>query len=310
MRESFSSLLKNPVVLIFWVLGLLVIAGAVWLLLGLQARKAWPVVAAEVISSEVINAPHGNSLTGQVEALAEDGTVYTITLGWNSSSRGLLEKALAVAPAGERILLSVNPDDQADVRLPVAALDYFMPSMLVVGGLLFIFIPVGVVALSGRKDSLRMAGWSFVMCGVIFLGLAGLTAWQTASILTSWPTVQARIVSSEAVARQTHSTSSRPGGRVHYVIEMVVRYQVEGREMESSLQADEHSSSDRSDLTPLLEGPLGPGQEVTIRHHPDSPRVATLDRPWSLRTFSLSLLAALAGLGTGLMGFLVVKRLS
>lgn len=292
---------------VFWGLGVLAMLGAAWWWQAQHVVETWPTTPADVLASEVVSVPERSGLTGRVRLQTDDGRVHEILLGWSSGSAALLEAALAVAPAGARILAPLDPEGDGTPRLPPSWQDYIGPAVVGLLGVLFLLVPVSVVMIGRRSDVDRVVVRTVVLVGLLFvvIGLAdGARQYQR---LERWPAVEAQVLESVLQRRAVYVRRSSGPGRddPSFGIDLRVAYEVDGERLDSRFRAEIAATTDRAALEERIAGPLAPGRTVLIRHDPARPRILILDpeRPLALFGFGalfLGIGAVVFGLGVAL----------
>lgn len=276
--------MKDPVVLIFWAVALMLLAVAGWLGWSQHQVAGWGRVSGQVVSSRVVPDAHGKYL-GEVTVRTPEGERQVRT-GWASQLASSMQATLDQTPVGTNLAFPQNPTDAKDLRWPPKPEDALLPWALVVGALLFVFIPVGVVALSQRKDSIRIAGGIFVVLGLGAIAAGLMVAYQRVEVLRHWPEVEGTVISSWEV----------PRGRRIWGVDAEVTYTVDGTEVRSVL-----GSRGRSQL-------LAAGSKHRLRYQPGHPKVATFEAGWNFGYFWDVLVLSLVGVSTCGLG-LAVRRL-
>lgn len=292
--------LKDPVVTIFFVIAALVVAGA--LTLGhYQARVArWPRLNVTVVSSEVV-AEAGGRYLGRVVFREQSGTEGSVVTSWGSSDPATMESSLRPFEAGARIALPQNPADPGDLRLPPDPMDAWLPWFLAAGGLLFALVPVGVVALSNRKDALRVGGLVFAMTGALVVSIGVYLGAKKVRILTAWSISEGTVIESQV--------GFRPGRRgPRYAVDTLMQYQVAGQEM-NAMVGSASGQADRSEVEQELKTRFAPGSQHEIRYNPEFPKEATYEAEWTPAYFWEALLffglgLVMTGLGWAMARFL------
>ncbi|MFN8608574.1 MAG: hypothetical protein U0931_13635 [Vulcanimicrobiota bacterium] len=158
-----GSSLKDPVVLIFWTVALMLLALAGWLGWSQQQVAGWARVGGQVVSSRVLPDGQGK-YRGELTVRTADGE-QTVRTGWSSQLSAGMQATLDETPTGTTLAFPQNPADTKDLRWPPQPQDAFLPWALAASAGLFAFIPVGVVALSQRRDAIKIAGSIFVVLG-------------------------------------------------------------------------------------------------------------------------------------------------
>ena len=291
-------LFRDPVVLLFSLIGLAFLLGA-----GLYGHylwtisSHWPRVDA-IIQESKLSSARGNYRGEVVVSYRAAGQEYqtTITSGISSGSADLVRKELAEYPPQEHCMLPLNPDNPQDVRLKPGTGEAILVGGLALGGLLFILIPVGVVALSRRQDAIRLTGFTFMAIGALF-GLLGLAlGWTRVQVLRNWPSTDATVVS-----------SSMGGGLKRHWLLVEFSYEVAGKPYQVRTGSSWSTTSAAS-----VEDSVrfyAPGSHHPVHYRADAPDVIDFESAWSLATFWPAAVALLVGASTTLLGFLVTRHL-
>ncbi len=274
------------------------ILGAVALDQYFRELQSWPKISGMVVSVGAVPNSSGN-FVGQVEVRSDQGEVLVITTDWSSPDPGRIQGELGSFEEGEMVGIPQNPRDPQDLRLPPDPKQLWVPLALALGGILFVLIPIGVVALSERKNAPVAVGASFGVLGALLAILGALGIAHKVVQLQSWPTTEASILESRVGRRAG-------GGRTSWGIDLKVRYQVEGREIITVL-GSRGGSSARERVQQRVTTTYAPGQTIQIRYRPESPRTATFESGWNLGFFWEVLLALGLGLAMMLMGGLIAK---
>ncbi|MGE0492329.1 MAG: DUF3592 domain-containing protein [Vulcanimicrobiota bacterium] len=274
--------LRDPVVLIFWGIGALLLALGGFFGWSMQRVAGWPKLTVEVISSQVV--PNGNDFLGEVRIKTSQGAEKVLTTSWSSSDVTLIESALAATPVGAEVDLPQNPSDPEDLRLPPGGSDWIIPLALAGGGLLFGVIPVGVMALSDRSDAVALAGLGFVVIGLGLVGVGVVLVVKKVDVLTNWPVAEATVISNRIV----------PATRNTLRLQVRCSYTAEGQTVESTLST-RASSRNRSQLEQLAAGSLAVGSHPQVRYRKGSPRVGTFEAAWTFGYFWETVLVSCGG---------------
>ncbi len=261
---------------------LLAVAG--WLGWSQHQVAGWARVSGQVLSSQVLPDAHGKYV-GEVTVRTAEGE-RRVRTSWSSQLSSDMQATLDQAPAGAHLAFPQNPDDARDLRWPPKPQDAILPWGVGLGALLFVFIPVGVVALSERKDAIQIAGGIFMLLGLGMMGGGLVLAYQRVEVLRQWPEVEGTVISSWEV----------PRGRRIWGVDAEIAYVVDGVEVRSVL-----GSRGRSQLLPA-------GRKHLLRYQPGHPKVATFEASWSAGYFWECLVLGLVGLSTCGLG-LGVRRL-
>ncbi|MBX3172573.1 MAG: DUF3592 domain-containing protein [Candidatus Eremiobacteraeota bacterium] len=277
--------MRDPVVLIFWAVALLLLAVAGWSGWNQHQIAGWARVSGQVVSSRVLPDAHGKYV-GELTVRTADGERQVRT-GWASQLASRMQATLDETPAGTNLAFPQNPADAKDLRWPPQPQDAIMPWALAGGALLFVFIPVGVVALSQRKDAIKIAGSIFLVLGLGMIAGGLVVGYSRIDVLRHWPAVEGTVISSWEVQR-----SRRIWG-----VDAEFAYVVDGREIRSVL-----GSRGRSGLLPA-------GSKHWLRYQPGHPKVASFEAGWTLGYFWEGLVLGLVGLGIGGLG-LGMRKLS
>ena len=276
--------MKDPVILAFWAVALLFLAVAGWLGWSQHQVAGWARVSGQVVSSQVLPDGQGKYV-GEVTVRTAEGERQVRT-GYSSDLATSVQATLDETPAGSNLAFPQNPANARDLRWPPRPEDAILPWAVAGGGLLFAFIPVGVVALSQRKDAIKIAGGIFVLLGVGMI-VGGLwLGYQRVGVLRNWPQVEGKVISSWEV----------PRGKNTWGVDAEFAYSVGGTEIRTVL-----SSRGRSALLPA-------GTVQILRYCPGHPKVATFEAAWSLGYFWECLVLGLVGTSTCGLG-LAVRRL-
>lgn len=275
---------KDPVIWIFWAVALILLAGAGCLGWSQHRVAGWARVSGQVVRSRVVADAHGKWL-GELTVRTSEGE-RQVRSNWASPLAKNMQATLDQAPAGTNLAFPQNPADARDLRWPPKPEDAIMPWALVGGALLFVFIPVGVVALSQRKDAIKIAGGIFVLLGWTMIGGGLVVAYQRMDVLRHWPEVEGTVVSSWEV----------PRGRRIWGVDAEIAYLVDGVAVRSVL-----GSRGRSQL-------LQAGSKHLLRYEPGHPKVATFEASWSFGYFWECLVLGLVGVSTCGLG-LGMRRL-
>jgi hypothetical protein len=292
--------LGEPVILVFFAVAALFVLGAVGL--GWQQHRvdAWPRVVVEVISSEVTLNQY-NTYQGEVRVRLAGGGEKLLVTSWSSVKAEEIRAQLESLPAGAAVGVPQNPENKEELQLPPDPSQAWLPWALAGGGLLFALVPVGVVALSERKDAVRICGLVFVGCGCLMFGVGAWMVWGKVQVIQSWPEVEATVVESRV--------GLRPGRRRPLRgIDSVMTYQVDGKEIKA-LVASRAGTSDFAWVEQQVAGTYAPGTKHRIRYRKTAPQDATFEAAWSLAYFWEGLLSAGLGLMTAGLGAAVAKFL-
>lgn len=284
--------MKDPILLVFWgvaALFLVLAAGLAWTQ---HQIDSWPRVTVQIQDRQVVPDRHGKYV-GEVTVTTAKGEQLKLRTSWASSQSASMQSTLDSLP--QTAALPENPQDPKDLRLPAQDTDALMPWFIAVGGLLFAVIPVGVIALSERKDGIRIAATLFVLIGLLMLGLGAGLAYQRAQVLRTWPEVEGTVVSSWRIAR---------GSRGRLGKDAEFRYQVNGAEVHSVV-GTRGGSNDRAWLDSLLQ----PGTTQKLRYNPANPKLATFEASWSFGYFWECVLMLGIGAVTAGMGLAIRKLL-
>ncbi|MCA9792510.1 MAG: DUF3592 domain-containing protein [Candidatus Eremiobacteraeota bacterium] len=274
--------LREPVVLIFWGIGALLLALGGFFGWSMQRVASWPKLTVEVISSQAV--PNGNDFLGEVRVKTSQGAEKVLTTSWSSSDVTLIESALAATPVGAQVDLPQNPSDPEDLRLPPGGSDWIIPLALAGAGLLFGVIPIGVMALSDRSDAAALAGLGFMVIGLGLVGVGGIMVFKKVDVLTNWPVAEATVVSNRIV----------PATRTTLRLQVQCAYTAEGQRVESTLST-RASSRNRSQLEQLAAGSLAVGSHLQVRYRKGSPRVGTFEAAWTFGFFWEAVLVTCGG---------------
>ena len=269
--------------LVFWAVALLLWVLAGWLGWSQHQLNGWARVSAQVVSSQVVPDGQGKYV-GEVTVSTADGERKVRTSS-SSQLAANVQATLDETPAGTTLALPQNPSEAKDLRWPPQPADAIVPWAVAGGGLLFILIPVGVVALSERRDAMKIAGGIFATLGLGLMGAGLWLTYQRVDVLRNWTEVQGQVLSSWEV----------PRGRTIWATDAEFVYTVEGREIHSVL-----GSRGRGSLLPV-------GSTHMLRYQPGHPRVATFEASWSLGYFWECLVLGVVGLSTCGLG-LAMRR--
>lgn len=276
-------MVKEPVVLAFWAVALVFLAVAGWLGWSQHQLAGWARVNGRVVRSQVVPDGQGKYV-GEVTVETADGERQVRT-SWSSQLAANMQSTLDETPPGRQLALPQNPADAKDLRWPPKPEDAILPWAVAGGGLLFALIPVGVVALSERKDAIKIAGGLFVALGLGMVAGGLWLTYQRVDVLRNWPEVQGRVLSSWEV----------PRGRTIWGVDAEFAYTVEGTEIHTVL-----GSRGRGSL-------LTVGSTHMLRYQPGHPKVATFEASWSPGYFWECLVLGLVGASTCGLG-LAVRR--
>ena len=291
--------LKDPVVLIFFTLGLVIILGALVLAWNQYRVESWPTVAAEVVSTQVVQNSHGRH-EGRVQVKLGE-RLLTLT-SRDTTDPADIEEGMSDWRPGSTLVLPQNPENPEDLRLPLDTLGHWVPWLVAFGGLAFILVPVGVVALTERKDAVRIIGAILVAAGLLFLGIGTVMTYRKTEILRNWPETEATILKSEV--------GRRPGNRrVQRGVDLVVEYKV-GQELVRSAAGQRGSTMDLESVREAVATTYAPGRKLRVRYQPSSPHRVTFEAVWRLSYFWEALLFLGLGLVTALLGWLVGRYLT
>lgn len=284
--------MKDPVVLVFWGIALLFFALALGLGWNQHQVQCWPRVQVQVVDKQVVPNSSGQYL-GEVTVTTPAGQKLKLRTSWSSSQSASIQSRLDTLP--KTAALPENPQDPNDLRLPPDDTDALLPWFIAAGGLLFAIIPVGVIALSQRKDGIRIAAGLFVLIGVLLMALGGGLTYQRVEVLRNWPQVEGTVVSSWPVPR---------GGRGQMAKDAEFRYLVNGAEVNSVLGI----RTGTRDLN-WLETQLQPGTTRPLRYNPANPKLATFEASWSFGYFWECVLMLGLGAMTSGLGLAIRKLL-
>jgi hypothetical protein len=250
-----------------------------------------------VIESKVTSARQGRYESEIAVRYRAAGQVLEkrLSSGATTSSLTLAESELAQYPPDSRCLLALNPDDPQDIRLNPGLTEVILIGGLSVGGLLFLLIPVGVVALSQRRDATRLVGHGFAGIGLGMMLLGGGLGWHKTQILKNWPSTEATVVSSGKVGG---------GRRSRLVLELA--YTV------NSTQYVARTGSSWSGSGSLVDQSLldwTPGSRHNIHLRPGAPDLIDFEAAWNLAYFWPVAVIVLVGASTTAMGALIARFL-
>ncbi|MBS2037052.1 DUF3592 domain-containing protein [bacterium] len=276
-------MLKEPVMLVFWAVALVFLAVAGWLGWSQHQLNTWARVSGRVVRSQVLPDGQGKYV-GEVTVLTADGE-RKLRTSWSGQLASRVQSTLDETPAGTTLALPQNPADAQDLRWPPQPEDALLPWVVAGGGILFALIPVGVVALSERKDAIKIAGGIFVALGLGMLAGGAWLTYQRLDVLRNWPEIQGQVLSSWEA----------PRGRNIRGVDAEFAYTVDGSEVRSVL-----SSRGRASL-------LEPGSTHLLRYQPGHPKLATFEASWSLGYFWECMVLGLVGASTCGLG-LAVRR--
>ncbi len=292
--------LKDPVVLIFFAIAILVELLAFGLWWRQKVVESWPRVEVTILKKEV-TATAGSQYGGSVTVATQSDQQFLVMTDWGSTDPVLLEKELASYKEGSKASLPQNPENKDELRLPPDPTQAWLPFLLAATGSLFALVPIGVVALSNRKDAVSVGGLVFVLAGgmIVLLGL-----YQTATktkVLTQWIAAEATVLESRV--------GHRPGRRhPRYGLDAQMEYQVAGAPVKALLGS---RSGWPNPTVPegLIASEFAPGTTHQIRYNPANSNIATFEAEWSLRYFwegvlSIGLGMCMAGLGWAMARFL------
>lgn len=295
-----KSLWRDPVVLLFFAVAILVTSLGLGLGWQQQREANWPRLPVTVESAEVVTNA-SKTYDGVVRVRLPDGQSRDVRTSWSSNSPEEIQEVLGSARAGESLGLAQNPEQPEDLRLPPSPNQRFLVWGLLFGGGLFAVVPVVVAGLSNRGDALRLSlallGASGV--GLILIGLA--IGWSKVTVLREWPVVEARVVESQVALR--------PSRRSRHGLDLVVAYDVQGREFRSLL-ATRVRDSDPSRVEAERLRHYAVGSRHPLRYCPASPLQATLYASWSAAYFQEAIGVGLAGVLLALLAGLLFRGLS
>ena len=295
-----KSYFRDPVLLIFFGIAALTVLGA--MALGWQNHRvaSWPRVPVQVISSEVARNKY-DTYEGQVKVRLADGAEKLLVTSWASSNPAAIQAELVGLQVGASVGVPQDPENTNDMRLPPDPSQAWVPWVLAAGGLLFALIPIGVIALSERKDAVRIGGLVFVACGLLFAGVGGWLAWSKIDVLRNWPEAEATVMEARV--------GYRPGKRrALQGIDLVMTYQAGGQEIRSVV-GSRAGTSDTAWVENQIATTYAPGTKHRIRFRETFPTDATFEAEWSIGYFWEAVLAAGLGLMTAGLGAAIAKFL-
>lgn len=155
------------------------------------------------------------------------------------------------------------------------------------------------MAKGDRRSSLLIGG-IFSLIGFVFLGVAGWTGQARYLRMTTWPKVEAEVVSSE-VTRQRSSSSSTP----MYSVEVVFRYTIEGEEYTTPWSPG-YSTSSYSQMRRNASS-FQPGQRYPIQYNPEDPNEIEARAGWTFGFFFLPAIFGFIGLVFAIVGLALLK---
>jgi hypothetical protein len=268
---------------VFAAIGAALLAGAAYAYHAIVTRPlSWPKVAADVVSSRVVNPRKPDQLQAEIVLDVRDDPSprrVTIVPTWSSSSHASVKAFVDGYPAGARIEVAVNPGDRNDVRFDLGATltNLMLPGILGVIGGLFALVG-GVVALRPARDASAPAAastaqarlWAGRVFAAIGIGGCALGVWLwSLGTPLDWPEVEASVVAGRVI--QVRSTRSQSPPRPRYDIQVTFGYAV-GDVRYTSTTTSGNSTTSRDSAEERLRA-YAPGSRRRIRHRPDDPNV-------------------------------------
>ena len=271
--------LRNPVGLVFLVVGLALLAGAAYAYHAAITRPlSWPRADAVVISSRVVNPRKPTEYKPEIVFELNDAggrRRVTTVASWSSSSYGVVRSYIDGYPAGGRVEVAVNPSAPDDLRyeLGPTLTNLLLPGVL--GGLGLSFALVGVVTTLKRPRAAAFDGstphvaWVSAVLLAIGVGLAGVGAWLwSLGTALDWPEVEATVVDATVIDAPS---GSRRRARPAYDIQVTFTYEADGARVTSRTASGDRSRS-RAGAEARLAA-YAPGSRHRIRRRPDDPNV-------------------------------------
>lgn len=289
-RDSFGGILA-----LFLGIGAVLALVGTWLQWRQYVVDGWPQTQVEVLASEASENEYGRFVP-VVSVRLPDARVVVLQTGLEAQTFAEAAETLAAFEVGARVLVPANPDEQSDLRLPVEGPNRWLGLMLVGGGLLFVLVPLGIIAIANRRDAFAWAGRILAACGVVLAVVAGGMVRHKLHVLETWPEASATILDSRI--------SPRPGQMNHraWGIDARVRFVVGNAPVET-LVGSRGGTTDARRLQARLEQDFAPGTTLRLRYDADRPAVATFEASRSLSYFweaGAMALGGLAMLGLGL----------
>jgi hypothetical protein len=161
-------------------------------------------------------------------------------------------------------------------------------------------------------DLLYVAAAMLCVFGAVLLA-GSVVAWLRAGRRASWPVTPGRVVSSEAVLRQSGGVNARGRRKTNESWTAVVKYEYEaggkklaGRRVRIQAEAMGRRAAE------AVAARYAPGASVEVRYDPARPEIAVLDpsAPGVGRSIGIGLLMLLAGLFLLLRGEAVLAWFS
>ncbi len=284
---------------IFLVIGLALLGGGgAWYYFDVERPLSWPTADAVVVSSRVVNPRNPNQHKPELVLrvlTAGAGRQVTITGTWSSSSYDMVKRHVDRFPAGTRIEVAVNPNNDADVRyeLGPTLITLIGPGILGIMG--FIFAGIGLWAFRHARPStgaatpalrqpVRLASAIFGGTGALIVALGIWLVSRDLAMLQSWETIDAESIAVRTVNPRA-GIRSRPSSLM-YDVQVTFHYEVAGSRFESQTTSGLATSSiQRRDQ---LMQQFAPGTRHRIRYRPGDPNVIRYNLDYSFRTFMLS----------------------
>jgi hypothetical protein len=260
--------------------GLALLAGAAYAYHAFVQRPlSWPRVAAQVVSSRVVNPRKPSELQAEIVFDVHDGAGarrVTVVPNWSSSSYAAVRSYVDGYPPGTRLDVAVNPADRGDVRFELGATlhNLLLPGVLGLIGAVFAIVG-GVVALRREREvsalpPAQTLRWVAGVFGAIGVGLCGLAVWLwTQGTPLDWPEVDAAAVEGRVI--QVPSSVRRTPPRATYDIQVTFTFAV-GDKTVTATTASGDTTTDRAEAENRLRA-YTPGSRHRLRHLPDDANV-------------------------------------
>ncbi|MFN8610228.1 MAG: DUF3592 domain-containing protein [Vulcanimicrobiota bacterium] len=276
----------RSILLMFWAVAGLLAAISVALGWSIHQIDSWPRASAVVVSSRLVPSEAGSF---QAEVVVVLGSQERHLSAGQSQTAQDLQNRLDACKPGAQLVVSENPANSADVRLPPEPGDWIIPLALMLGAALFAATPAAVMALARSKQAFAWTGRLFILLGAACLASAPVLAFERVQVLRNWPETEAKVLN-------VWDTALVQGNR-----------RLSG---EFAFRAGNQDVRTVISSRGFSQQHLEIGSTQMIRYNPQQPRQATFEASWSAGYFWEALVAAAVGLSTSLLGLAVARWLS